>query len=74
MAFYKNGKTPITLVPITEEAEIEYEFNWVVDMHWKIFATVVGICTAGESRTSSITSLFYSMYVEDFLTPANKTW
>jgi hypothetical protein len=71
----KDGNKVTPLSHYSEEAENEYAFNWAVDMSWKVFSTVLGICTPTSSpKKASISSRFYTLYVEDFLNPINNTW
>lgn len=58
-----------------EQADSEYRYNWVIDMNWKMFVTVLGLCMPGyEQKIPLITSRFFSMYTESFLIPLRETW
>ncbi|CAL8072203.1 unnamed protein product [Orchesella dallaii] len=58
-----------------EQADEEYSYNWAIDMNWKMFVTVMGICMSGyEKKIPLITSRFFSLYTEYFLIPLRETW
>lgn len=58
-----------------EKADLEYSFNWAVDMNWRIFATVLGICMPNyEKAIPLISARFYALYSQDFLHPLRQIW
>jgi len=70
----KNGK-PARIFHYQEAAELDYDFNWAVDFHWKIFATVLGYCTSEYSvRGTSTFMTLYTAYSQDVLQLIMKDW
>ena len=38
----RNGTEETSLFHYTEQSDNEFTYNWVVDMNWKMFSTVLG--------------------------------
>jgi len=70
----KNGK-PQKLFYYDEAAEMDYDLNWAVDTHWKVFATVLGYCNSEYTIREPATFMsFYSLYTEDVLDLIMDDW
>ncbi len=71
---YENqGNHPIH--HLIEEADNDFSFNWVIETHWKMFATVLGVCSpTSRVKQSVITSKLYTAYTDDFLKHLSKEW
>jgi len=70
----KNGK-PQKLFYYDEAAEMDYDLNWAVDTHWKVFATVLGYCNSEYTIREPATFMsFYSLYTEDVLDLIMDVW
>lgn len=70
---FKGREVPINV----EQAGKEFAFNWAVDMNFKVFSTVLGICLKKlESSSGGITlaQKFYRGYSDDFLAPIRPIW
>lgn len=58
-----------------EQADFEYSFNWVLDVAWRIFATVLGACMpVREVAIPLVTARFYALFTDDFYMPLRQIW
>lgn len=60
------------LPKIMEQADMEFSFNWVVDTNFRIFATVLGLCST--EFEGGLAKKFYDGYTKGFLDPIRPIW
>ncbi len=77
--FFQNNNTEVHYdvedLVMQEKADQEFAFNWAIDMNWRIFATVLGVCMPKyEFKIPLISARFYALYSQDFLSPLRQIW
>lgn len=60
------------LPKIEEQADMEFSFNWAVDTNFRIFATVLGLCS--KELEGGLAKKFYDGYTQGFLDPIRTIW
>jgi len=68
-------ETGVPLYYYEDAAELDFELNIPIDLHFKVFATVAGYCNLHYTQRKSETfPRLYSTYYEDIFSPIEEIW